>query len=83
MNREWMQHHLSEARGALDSTIADMQASPDYDYGELWVEMQHLYHYINTAWNSRDAMPDQVENATDADFNRWSRLPGDLPMMEV
>jgi hypothetical protein len=83
MNREWVLHHLSEARDAIDSTISQMQGSPDYDYGEFWAEMQHLYHHLNTAWNSRDATPDQVQDATDTDFNRWSRFPADLPIMEV
>jgi hypothetical protein len=83
MNREWVLHHLGEAQDEIASTIAEMQATPDYDYGEFWVAMQHLYHHLNTAWNSRDATPDQVENATDRDFNRWSRFPEDLPMMEV
>jgi hypothetical protein len=83
MNRDWVLHHLGEARDVIASTIAEMQASPDYDYGEFWLEMQHLYHHLNTAWNSRNATPDQVESATDGDFNRWSRFPVDLPMMEV
>jgi hypothetical protein len=83
MNREWVLRHLEEAQAELASTIAEMQATPDYGYGEFWVAMQHLYHHLNTAWNSREATRDEVENATDADFNRWTQFPTDLPMMEV
>jgi len=83
MNREWVLHHLREAQRAIEQTIAEIEATPDYGYGEFWVEMQHVYHHVNTAWNSRDTTPIQVENASDEDFNRWSRLPADLPMMQV
>ena len=83
MNRQWVLHHLSEAQGEIAAIIAEIEKTPDYGYGEFWVALQHLYHHLNTAWNSRDATPDQVENATDGDFKRWSRFPEDLPMMEA
>jgi hypothetical protein len=75
--------HLTEARDEINKTLAEINETPDYDYGEFWVAMQHLYHHANTAWNSRDATQTQVENATDEDFNRWSQFPSDLPTMSV
>jgi hypothetical protein len=83
LNRDWVLFHLREARGAISATIADIESTPDYGYAEFWVAMQHLYHHLNTAWNARDALPSQVDPGTDADFNRWSQLPTDLPMMRV
>ena len=83
MNREWVLHNLSEAQGEISTMVAEMQASRHYDYPEFWVTMQQVYHYLNTAWNSREATADQVENATDGDFNRWSQFPADLPMMKI
>jgi len=83
VNREWVLFHLGEAKDEITKTIAEIQTTPDYDYGEFWVAMQHLYHHCNTAWNSRDMTKVQVDKATDGDFNRWSQFPSDLPMMEV
>ena len=83
MNRNWVLFHLREANEELARTIAEIQAKSDYGYSEFWVAMQHTYHHLNTAWNSRDATPAQVEPGTDADFSRWSQFPADLPMMEV
>jgi hypothetical protein len=83
MNREWVLHHLGEAQAEIAATIAEIKETQDYGYGEFWVAMQHLYHHLNTAWNSRDSTREQVEKATDQDFNRWSQLPADLPMMQV
>ena len=83
MNRDWVVFHLTEARDEINKTLAEINETPDYDYGEFWVAMQHLYHHANTAWNSRDATQTQVENATDEDFNRWSQFPSDLPTMSV
>ena len=83
MNREWVLHNLSEAQVEISTMIAEMQASREYDYAEFWVMMQHVYHYLNTAWNSREARADQLEDATDEDFNRWGQFPADLPMMKI
>ena len=81
MNRDWVLFHLGEASEELSKTIHAMKEAPDYDYGAFLVAMQHLYHHLNTAWNSRDASPDQVRTESDEDFGRWSQFPDDLPMM--
>ena len=83
MNRNQVLSHLKEAREALDELTKSIESESDYDYPEFWVDMQHAYHHLNTAWNSRDATEEQIANATDADFNRWSALPSDLPMLQV
>jgi hypothetical protein len=83
VNRDQILLHLTEAHEAIGETIQAIRADSEYDIGEFWVEMQHVYHHINTAWNSRDATPREVSAATDADFNRWSSCPSDLPMLQV
>jgi hypothetical protein len=70
-----------EAHEGLSKTIQEIRDDPDYGYGEFLVAMQHLYHHLNTAWNSRDASPHQVRSENDEDFGRWNQFPTDLPMM--
>ena len=81
MNREHVLLQLQEAEEELAGTIAAMRADPEYDFGEFLVAMQHLYHHLNTAWNGRDATPEQVTACTEEDFRRWDRFPTDLPLM--
>ena len=81
MNRDWILFNLDEALEELSKTIQEIKENSGYEYGEFLVAMQHLYHHLNTAWNSRDASPDQVTNETEEDFQRWSQFPDDLPMM--
>jgi hypothetical protein len=45
------------------------------------VELQHLYHHINTAWNARDST-NAVGEASEVEFREWSAFPTDLPMFE-
>ena len=63
MNKPYVLWNLKEAREAVDQLIADMQADVDYDFGEFRVDMEHLYHHINTAWNARDASPETAVHA--------------------
>jgi len=83
VNRDQVLSHLSEARDAIAQTVEDIRVTPDYDDSEYWVDMQHIYHHINTAWNSRNATVAEVDPVTDGRFNRWSQFPSDLPMIEV
>lgn len=82
MNRDWVLHHLREAREELGRTIDEIVATPDYDVGELLVSMSHLYHHLNTAWNARDAAESAVREVSAEDFKRWSRFPADIVAFE-
>jgi predicted transposase YbfD/YdcC len=80
MNKAYVLAHLKEAREAVDQLIADMQAEGDYDYGEFRVDMEHLYHHINTAWNARDASPESADACSQEDFDRWRKFPQDIEL---
>ncbi len=75
MNKEWITFHLEEALEQLQETISNLKSDKDYSYGDYVVEISHLYHHINTAWNSREASPNEVANHTDADYDKWQRMP--------
>jgi hypothetical protein len=83
LNRSWVLFHLTEAVDALHQTIGDLSKDPDYSGVELAVDMQHIYHHLNTAWNSRDSNGSDVEPGSDELFNRWSQFPSDLDMMTL
>ena len=83
MNRDNVLFHLQEAAEELNRTVAEFEQNPQFSEPELLVAMQHLYHHLNTAWNSRAVDAGRLERATDQDFNRWSAYPADLPVMEV
>jgi hypothetical protein len=73
-----IQFHLLEAHESLGKILESLRTDPDYEYGNYWVEMQHLYRHINTAWNARDATEEQVSVCSQEDFDRWGCHPTDL-----
>ena len=81
MNRNWVLFHLGEARDEIEKTLEKIRVTPDYDYGEFFVAMQHLYHHLNTAWNSRDLTEDQIAHRSRQDVDQWGRFPPDFLMM--
>ena len=80
MNKEWILLHLNEAREELTDTIQEMEQNPEYNFGEYFVAMMHLYNHLNTAWNSRDASPERVKACTAEEFERWRQFPTDIDM---
>ena len=80
MNKPYVLWNLKEAREALDQLVADIEADADYDYGEFRVDMEHLYHHINIAWNARDAAAEITDVCSQEDFDRWRQFPRDIEL---
>jgi hypothetical protein len=78
MNRDWVLHHLAEASEELNRTIDEIHRAGDYDDAEFGVAIAHIYHHLNTTWNSRDATDERVRKVSDADFKSWSAFPKDV-----
>ena len=78
LNREWVLWNLREAKEELDRTIAELESIAEYDDPELLVAISHLYHHLNTAWNSRSASEHEVRECSQANYERWRRMPEDL-----
>jgi hypothetical protein len=78
MNRTWVISNLQEAQKELDQTIKDIEIKEDYDYGEFIVAISHLYHHLNTAWNSQNITEEQAINITEEDFYKWRKFPEDI-----
>lgn len=75
MNRNVVLFHLREAAEQLNETIQELESNLDYGKEELQVQLAHLYHHLNTAWNGRDQTDAQFEKCTDEDFERFRRFP--------
>jgi len=83
VNIEHLSFHLHAALDELSRTVAECGSDPEYSEAEFSVAMQHLYHHLNTAWNSRALGAERISQASDEDFNVWGQFPTDLPLMEV
>jgi hypothetical protein len=75
MNRKIVLFHLQEAAEQLNETIQSLTKKTDYDVEAFRVEMMHLYHHLNTAWNGRDQTDKQFKECTDQDFKRFRKFP--------
>jgi hypothetical protein len=75
MNKDYVLYNLDEAHKALAEIIADMRSNRDYDYGDYVVDMTHVYHHLNTAWNARDASKAAADECSEKDFYSWRQFP--------
>ena len=80
MNKEWVLFHLKEALEEIESTIKDIETDAEYDEPEYAVAMAHLYHHVNTAWNSRNSSDSDTEESNDSNFQKWRQFPIDVDM---
>jgi hypothetical protein len=75
MNTKAMLSNLTEGLEQLQHTIEAIKSDPEYGIEEYRVEMGHLYHHLNTAWNGRDATEQEYKECAASDFNRWRKFP--------
>jgi len=75
MNRNGVLFHLREAVEQLNATIKNLESNGEYGREEFQVEMGHLYHHWNTAWNGRDQTDAEFEKCAGDAFNRIRRFP--------
>ena len=78
MNNKAILAHLTEAADQLQKTIEGLKNDAGYDSETYRVEMSHLYHHLNTAWNGRNCTDEEYRSATN--FHEWRKFPdnGDL-----
>ncbi|MHC4498450.1 MAG: hypothetical protein ACYS21_04980, partial [Planctomycetota bacterium] len=68
---------LKEALESLEQMIQEIESQDDYCYGEYIVDITHLYHHLNIAWNARDADEERVNRCSEEDFYNWRQFPVD------
>ena len=81
MNKPHILFHLTEAREAIQKLIEELQSDQDYQFGNYRVDMEHLYHHVNSAWNGRDASKEAVDACSQEDFRRWRQFPTDIELL--
>src|SRR5207244_1212951 len=67
MNKRWVLFHLGEALGELQKVATALESGPVGEE-EFEIAIEHAYHHLNTAWNSRLITDDQAKEHTDSDF---------------
>ncbi len=75
MNKDFVLFNLTQTHEALGKLIADMKSDPEYDYGAYIVDIAHVYHHLNMAWNARDATKAAADECSEEDFYRWRQFP--------
>jgi hypothetical protein len=73
MNKEAILSHLTEAAQQLLTAIESLKTDSAYEVEQYRVEMSHVYHHLNTAWNGRNGTEDEFRNAEK--FDEWGKLP--------
>jgi hypothetical protein len=83
LNYPMLLQNLSEAREELEHLEQALQGPEPLSEAELRIGLEHALHHLSFAWNARRAGLERHARLSDADFNRWSKLPRDLKPYSV
>lgn len=81
MNRQYILYNLGDAKTKIVETISKMETDDEYEYGDFVIDMSHLYHHVNIAWNARDATDEAVDACSQANFDRWRKMPSNSELL--
>jgi len=80
MNKDYILFNLREALEQLNDTIISLENNDGYGIEEYEVDIKHLYHHINTAWNAKKATEKQGTECSERNFLKWRNFPQDVDM---
>ena len=67
---------MQDAQESLSDLIQNMSETGKIDEVEFQIEIIHIYHHLNTAWNSRN----RDREPTDGDFETEEKFPKDIDL---
>lgn len=68
--------NLREAAASIKKLNAELEAEKLYRMGKFSVEMGHIYHHLNVAWNIRSLGDvDLYRKMSDENFDMWTQFP--------
>jgi len=79
-NKKDILSNLRDAKANLDSMINEIEKDNDFDFEGYYIDMQHIYDHLNTAWNTRKEKEETTRKYTEEDFNKWRKFPKDFDM---
>jgi|GEM_PF-1905280 len=83
LNKAIILYNLKDVMEQLERTIKDLEKNKKYELKEYWIEMSHIYHHLNVAWNARYAPLKKYKKISDKDFNKWAKYPTELPLIQL
>lgn len=69
--------HLKEAKEELERLLEEVENN---GIDSFEVSMQHLYHHLNFAWNTRMLSDEQLAAETEEEYKQRENFPKDLDL---
>ncbi|HEX8738263.1 MAG TPA: hypothetical protein VF721_23210 [Pyrinomonadaceae bacterium] len=82
LNRKNILYNISEAREQLEE-IEKLFEEKNLSEIELQIKLEHAYHHLNVAWNTRYSTSKRYTKMSDEDFNEWSKFPAEIEAYKV
>jgi hypothetical protein len=80
MNKPAIKAHLKEAADQLAATLEAIDKK-NFRKESLLIDLSHVYHHVNSAWNGKDCTPKQYRECSEKNFYRWRQFPSEEEML--
>ncbi len=81
MNLKYIRYNLSEVQEEIENILTRIKLGEGYSHSEFYSSMQHIFHHVNIAWNTRDIDEQITDQADECDLQKWSKTPSDITLI--
>ena len=81
MNVKYIRYNMEEALDEIENIMNQLKRGDGYSHAEFSSSIQHLYHHINIAWNSRETTWEETEQASEEQLRKWGEYPDDIKLI--
>jgi|SRR5216683_1330115 len=75
LNWKTIVSNVAEAREQLEQIEKLAKSAKKPREGQLQIMLEHAYHHLNFAWNTRHTSSKRYSSLSDEEFNEWSKFP--------
>jgi hypothetical protein len=79
MNNKFISYNFQEIEEEVQIVL--QRAKSGMTHEEFYKSVQHIYHHLNIAWNSRNTEAGVIFDIDDPQMEEWSQFPDDLKLM--
>ena len=75
-------YNIKDAREELEK-IEKLIEEKNISEIDLQIRLEHSYHHLNFAWNTRKISSEKHQKMSDEDFNEWGKFPKEIEIYKI
>ena len=83
LNWKIIESNIAEAKEELENIEKQIQSSKKPNMAEFQISLQHAYHHLNFAWNTKHKKTKEYKTMTNKEFKQYGKYSKDIEKFDI